>query len=163
MTRGATRLYLMLALAGLSAAGCAAPSPPSVASAAVAVAAPSTPPADVAPTAPSRVPPAVSAPYQGSLPPYATKDARTEEVYRWAAPNRAILQYFQCTCGCELEAGHTSTWNCYVQEAKPGGEYVWDSGTDGHSGSWLELGNDGLLRVIGFRAPGGKNKTYWLR
>lgn len=71
--------------------------------------------------------PAIVAPYQGSLPAYALKDASTEAAYRWAATNKEILQWFQCTCGCENgPKGHKSNWNCYVEEVKPGGEYVWD-------------------------------------
>lgn len=80
-----------------------------------------------APTAPAVATPAVAAAsYTGPLPEYATKTENVAAMYRWAAPNRAILQYFQCTCGCDQEAGHKSNWNCYVKEEKPGGEYVWD-------------------------------------
>lgn len=66
------------------------------------------------------------APYVGELPEFARQTPAVEALYRWVAPNRAIMQYFQCTCGCELEAGHKSNWNCYVREEKPGGEYIWD-------------------------------------
>lgn len=69
--------------------------------------------------------PAIAAPYEGVLPDFATQTPATEDVYRWAATNRSILQYFQCTCGCE-GSGHQSNWNCYVEAEKPGGEYVWD-------------------------------------
>ena len=71
--------------------------------------------------------PTIAAPYQGQLPVYALKDTSIEAAYRWAATNKAILQWFQCTCGCENgPKGHKSNWNCYVEEEKPGGEYVWD-------------------------------------
>lgn len=86
--------------------------------------------ASVAPVAavpvPAAAPVVAAAPYAGPLPAYAQKSESIAAMYRWAAPNRAILQYFQCTCGCDQEAGHTSNWNCYVKEEKPGGEYVWD-------------------------------------
>lgn len=86
------------------------------------------PPSGPAPSglAPSPAPrPVAQAPYAGELPAFARNKAEVEANYRWAATNRAILQYFPCTCGCETE-GHTSNWNCYVKEEKPGGEYVWD-------------------------------------
>lgn len=70
--------------------------------------------------------PSIEAPYQGEVPDYAKKSPETEAAYRWAATNRSILQYFQCTCGCDRTSGHKSNWNCYVKEEKPGGEYVWD-------------------------------------
>lgn len=69
-------------------------------------------------------PPVASAPYAGPLPDY-VKSPEIQVLYRWAAPNRAILQYFPCTCGCETE-GHRSNWNCYVKAEKPGGTYEWD-------------------------------------
>lgn len=119
--KGATLLHsfhrLVLAtVAGLLLAGCAAGQ--------------AVPPAALPVTASAgaeapQARPAIVAPYQGALPNYATKSADTEAAYRWAATNRSILQYFQCTCGCE-GGGHQSNWNCYVKEEKPGGKYVWD-------------------------------------
>lgn len=80
--------------------------------------------ASSAPIAPVRL--AAATPYQGPLPDFADKKPDVADNYRWAAPNRHILQYFQCTCGCDQREGHKSNWNCYVKEEKPGGEYVWD-------------------------------------
>lgn len=86
-----------------------------------------TSPAPVAPPAPATdVHPAIMAPFAGALPAFATATPDTEAAYRWAATNRAILQYFQCTCGCDRTGGHKSNWNCYVKEEQPGGTYVWD-------------------------------------
>jgi hypothetical protein len=100
------RLQALPSLLGLLAlAGCAGAAPP-------------------APAPPAEPRPEARAPYAGPLPAFVT----TPEIaadYRWAAPNRAILQHFPCTCGCRDE-GHTSNWSCYVQAEKPGGEYVWD-------------------------------------
>ena len=72
----------------------------------------------------SAPPPIAAMPYTGPLPAYVQKP-ETQELYRWAAPNRAILQYFPCTCGCETE-GHRSNWNCYVKAENPGGTYEWE-------------------------------------
>lgn len=112
-----------LAVASL---GCA-PVPPGAAPTTIAPASQPAPAAEPAKVGDPVAWPAIASPYQGSLPPYALKDASIEAAYRWAATNRAVLQWFQCTCGCEQGAdGHKSNWNCYVQEEKPGGEYVWD-------------------------------------
>lgn len=113
MIRAFTPIVLP-ALVGLFLAGCAASQSGTTTST----------PASTA-TNPAAKPP-IAASYQGALPEYAERTPELAALYRWAAPNRSIMQYFQCTCGCESEAGHTSNWNCYVKEEKPGGEYVWD-------------------------------------
>jgi hypothetical protein len=41
--------------------------------------------------------------------------APTQELYRYAAANHAVLQYIPCFCGC-VDAGHTSNFDCYVRE-----------------------------------------------
>ncbi len=42
--------------------------------------------------------------------------APTQEVYRYAAANQAVLQYMPCFCGC-VNGGHASNYDCYVREA----------------------------------------------
>lgn len=67
-----------------------------------------------------------AAPYTGELPDYAERSAEVAGLYRWAATNRQILQYIQCTCGCERSRGHRSNWNCYVSEERGEGGFRWD-------------------------------------
>jgi hypothetical protein len=64
------------------------------------------------------------------LPAYPAKDewpeefyelaSATQAMYRYAAANRATLQYMPCFCGC-VEGGHTSNFDCYVREVYPDG------------------------------------------
>ena len=114
---------LALAAVSLGCVGAPALAPPSSTAAAPAVPVP----VAAAPTPGATAALVAAAPYAGVLPEYAEKTDAVAAMYRWAAPNRAILQYFQCTCGCENgEDGHKNNWNCYVREEKPGGEYIWD-------------------------------------
>ena len=41
--------------------------------------------------------------------------AETQAMYRYAAANRAVLQYIPCFCGC-VDGGHASNFDCYVRE-----------------------------------------------
>lgn len=50
----------------------------------------------------------------------------TQAMYRYAAANRATLQYMPCFCGC-VEGGHTSNFDCYVREVYPDGRIRLDT------------------------------------
>lgn len=46
--------------------------------------------------------------------------ADTLAMYRYAAANREVLRHMPCFCGCR-DAGHTSNYDCYIDEALPDG------------------------------------------
>lgn len=69
--------------------------------------------------------PATSAP-SAEPPDWATETPELESIYRWAAANRAVLQYIPCSCGCET-SGHKDNWECFVQREPSPGQYVWDN------------------------------------
>ena len=50
----------------------------------------------------------------------------TQAMYRYAAVNRATLQYMPCFCGC-VAAGHASNFDCYVREVLPDGRIRLDT------------------------------------
>ncbi|HEV8534317.1 MAG TPA: PCYCGC motif-containing (lipo)protein [Candidatus Limnocylindria bacterium] len=52
--------------------------------------------------------------------------AQTQEMYRYAAANRAALQYIPCFCGC-VNGGHASNFDCYVREVYPDGRIRLDT------------------------------------
>jgi hypothetical protein len=52
--------------------------------------------------------------------------AATQELYRYAAANHAVLQYIPCFCGC-VDAGHTSNFDCYVRAVYPDGRIRLDT------------------------------------
>ena len=47
------------------------------------------------------------------------------DAYRFAVANPDALKNVPCYCGC-APSGHTSNYSCYVKEAKPSGEVVFD-------------------------------------
>jgi len=51
---------------------------------------------------------------------------QTQEMYRYAAANRAVLQYIPCFCGC-VNGGHASNFDCYVREVYPDGRIRLDT------------------------------------
>lgn len=51
---------------------------------------------------------------------------QTQEMYRYAAQNRAVLQYIPCFCGC-VNGGHASNFDCYVREVYPDGRIRLDT------------------------------------
>ncbi len=52
--------------------------------------------------------------------------AATQDLYRYAAANHAVLQYIPCFCGC-VNAGHTSNFDCYVREVYADGRIRLDT------------------------------------
>lgn len=48
-----------------------------------------------------------------------------QETYQFAISNPEELKAVPCFCGCGA-AGHTSNYNCFIQEVKPDGEIVYD-------------------------------------
>ena len=48
-----------------------------------------------------------------------------QQAYQFAVANPDALKNVPCYCGCGA-AGHTSNYSCYVKEAKPSGEVVFD-------------------------------------
>ena len=46
-----------------------------------------------------------------------------QATYRFALANKETLRYMPCYCGC-VSDGHTSNYDCYVKEERPGGAYV---------------------------------------
>jgi hypothetical protein len=52
--------------------------------------------------------------------------AATQELYRYAAANHAVLQYIPCFCGC-VDAGHTSNFDCYVRQVYADGRIRLDT------------------------------------
>jgi hypothetical protein len=52
--------------------------------------------------------------------------AQTQELYRYAAANRAPLQYIPCFCGC-VNGGHASNFDCYIREVYPDGRICLDT------------------------------------
>ena len=52
--------------------------------------------------------------------------AETQEMYRYAAANRATLQYIPCFCGC-VNGGHGSNFDCYVREVYADGRIRLDT------------------------------------
>lgn len=51
---------------------------------------------------------------------------QTQDMYRYAAQNRAVLQYIPCFCGC-VNGGHASNFDCYVREVYPDGRIRLDT------------------------------------
>ena len=51
---------------------------------------------------------------------------QNQDMYRYAARNRAVLQYIPCFCGC-VNGGHTSNFDCYVREVYPDGRIRLDT------------------------------------
>ena len=49
-----------------------------------------------------------------------------QENYFAAVPNKALLQWMPCYCGC-YATGHTSVYDCYVAEERPDGSIVIDT------------------------------------
>lgn len=49
-----------------------------------------------------------------------------QQNYVAAVPNKALLQYMPCYCGC-FANGHTSVYDCYVAEERPDGSIVIDT------------------------------------
>ena len=47
------------------------------------------------------------------------------DAYRFAVANPDALKNVPCYCGCG-PIGHTSNYSCYVKDAKPSGEIVFD-------------------------------------
>lgn len=52
--------------------------------------------------------------------------SEVRDLYRYAAANRATLQYIPCFCGC-VNAGHVSNFDCYVREVLPDGRVRLDT------------------------------------
>jgi hypothetical protein len=50
----------------------------------------------------------------------------TQDMYRYAARNRDVLQYIPCFCGC-VSGGHASNFDCYVREVYPDGRLRLDA------------------------------------
>ena len=46
--------------------------------------------------------------------------------YYAAVPNKALLQWIPCYCGC-YATGHSSVYDCYVEEERPDGSIVIDT------------------------------------
>jgi len=51
---------------------------------------------------------------------------QTQDMYRYAVRNRAVLQYIPCFCGC-VNGGHGSNFDCYVREVYPDGRIRLDT------------------------------------
>jgi len=49
----------------------------------------------------------------------------TQQMYRYAVVNKAVLQYIPCFCGC-VNGGHASNFDCYVREVLPDGRVQLD-------------------------------------
>jgi hypothetical protein len=52
--------------------------------------------------------------------------ASAQEAYRFAVANQDLLQWMPCFCGC-VDQGHTSNFDCYVQEVRGDGSVLLDS------------------------------------
>jgi hypothetical protein len=52
--------------------------------------------------------------------------ASVQETYRFAVANHDLLQWMPCFCGCG-DLGHTSNFDCYVQEVRSDGSVLLDS------------------------------------
>ncbi len=52
--------------------------------------------------------------------------AATQDLYRYAAANRDVLQYIPCFCGC-VDGGHGSNFDCYVRAVYPDGRIRLDT------------------------------------
>lgn len=52
--------------------------------------------------------------------------ASVQEAYRYAVANHDLLQWMPCFCGCG-DLGHTSNFDCYVQEVRGDGAVLLDS------------------------------------
>lgn len=50
----------------------------------------------------------------------------TIDNYKAAVPNKALLQYVPCYCGCYAN-GHTSVYDCYVAEERDDGSILLDT------------------------------------
>jgi hypothetical protein len=49
-----------------------------------------------------------------------------QEAYRFAVANEDLLKWMPCFCGCG-DFGHTSNFDCYVQEVRGDGSVLLDS------------------------------------
>jgi hypothetical protein len=49
-----------------------------------------------------------------------------QQNYFAAVPNKALLQWIPCFCGC-YATGHTSVYSCYVADERPDGSIVIDT------------------------------------
>lgn len=50
----------------------------------------------------------------------------TQDMYRYAVANKAVLQWMPCFCGC-VNGGHASNYDCYVRAALPDGRVQLDT------------------------------------
>ncbi len=50
---------------------------------------------------------------------------KVQEAYRFALMNEEVLRYIPCYCGCG-GVGHTSNYDCFVDEVRPDGTVVFD-------------------------------------
>lgn len=101
------RREVLVALAGVSLAACAAP----------VVTRTPTPTTD----------PLLAMPDHGMWP-TRLQQAPTEvrEAYAFAVSHRAQLRYIPCFCGCGQTAGHRNNWDCFVKEQTAPGTFILD-------------------------------------
>jgi hypothetical protein len=52
--------------------------------------------------------------------------SEVRDSYHFAAAHHTDLQTVPCYCGCEA-MGHTSNWECYIQEIDADGNIIWDN------------------------------------
>ncbi len=52
--------------------------------------------------------------------------ANVQQAYRFAAANPDIMKQIPCYCGCG-KMGHTSNYDCYVDEVDAGGQIKYDT------------------------------------
>ena len=100
------RRELLIALAGVTLAACAAP-----------IVAKPTPTAD----------PLLAMPLHGMWP-VRVQQAPLEvrQAYAFVADHHAELRYIPCFCGCGQTAGHRNNWDCFVKEQTAPGTFILD-------------------------------------
>ena len=54
-------------------------------------------------------------------------DPEIKQLYEFQIVNGPLMRYMPCFCGCQVEDGHRSNRNCYVDTVHPDGSVVLDT------------------------------------